>query len=33
NTGKSVYQKMIYKLLPGPNKMLPKVFFAKSNLD
>lgn len=32
NTGKNVYQKMIYKLLPGPNKMLPKVFFAKSNL-
>lgn len=33
NTGKNVYQKMIYKLLPGPNKMLPRVFFAKSNLD
>ncbi|MCL1624277.1 type V CRISPR-associated protein Cas12a/Cpf1 [Moraxella sp. Tifton1] len=28
-----VYQKMVYKLLPGPNKMLPKVFFAKSNID
>lgn len=27
------YQKMVYKLLPGPNKMLPKVFFAKSNID
>ena len=27
------YQKMNYKLLPGPNKMLPKVFFAKSNED
>ena len=27
------YEKMEYKLLPGPNKMLPKVFFAKSNLD
>lgn len=27
------YQKMEYKLLPGPNKMLPKVFFAKSNID
>lgn len=26
------YQKMEYKLLPGPNKMLPKVFFAKSNI-
>lgn len=25
------YEKMIYKLLPGPNKMLPKVFFAKKN--
>ncbi len=29
----SVYRKMNYKLLPGPNKMLPKVFFAKSNID
>lgn len=27
------YEKMEYKLLPGPNKMLPKVFFAKSNID
>ena len=26
------YEKMEYKLLPGPNKMLPKVFFGKSNL-
>jgi len=26
------YQKMAYKLLPGPNKMLPKVFFAKKNI-
>lgn len=25
------YQKMEYKLLPGPNKMLPKVAFADSN--
>ena len=25
------YTKMEYKLLPGPNKMLPKVFFAESN--
>ena len=24
---------MEYKLLPGPNKMLPKVFFAASNID
>lgn len=28
-----VYQKMEYKLLPGPNKMLPKVFFSKSRID
>ena len=28
-----VYHKMEYKLLPGPNKMLPKVFFAKSNIE
>ena len=27
------YEKMEYKLLPGPNKMLPKRFFAKSNID
>lgn len=27
------YEKMEYKLLPGPNKMLPKVFFSKSNID
>lgn len=26
------YRKMVYKLLPGPNKMLPKVFFSKSGL-
>ncbi len=25
------YEKMVYKLLPGPNKMLPKVFFPKSD--
>ena len=30
---KESYQKMEYKLLPGPNKMLPKVFFAKSNIE
>ena len=29
----SNYQKMQYKLLPGPEKMLPKVFFSKSNID
>lgn len=27
------YEKIEYKLLPGPNKMLPKVFFANSNID
>ena len=27
------YKKMVYKLLPGANKMLPKVFFSKSNID
>lgn len=27
------FKKMEYKLLPGPNKMLPKVFFAASNVD
>ncbi|UXZ05043.1 type V CRISPR-associated protein Cas12a/Cpf1 [Moraxella nasicaprae] len=32
-TSQDVYQKMLYKLLPGPNKMLPKVFFADSNID
>ncbi len=26
------YQKMVYKLLPGANKMLPKVFFSKKNI-
>lgn len=26
------YEKMIYKLLPGANKMLPKVFFSKSRI-
>jgi len=26
------YQKMMYKLLPGPNKMLPKVFFSAKNI-
>lgn len=27
------YQKIDYKLLPGANKMLPKVFFSKSRID
>ncbi len=25
------YKKLDYKLLPGPNKMLPKIFFSKKN--
>lgn len=29
----TVYHKMNYKLLPGPNKMFPKVFFSKSRID
>ena len=29
----SGYQKMVYKLLPGPNKMLPKVFFSKKGIE
>ncbi len=28
STDGECYEKMIYKLLPGPNKMLPKVFFS-----
>ncbi len=27
------YRKMVYKLLPGPNKMLPKVFFSDRRRD
>lgn len=27
------YERMVYKLLPGPNKMLPKVFFSKSRIE
>lgn len=27
--GEPCYKKMMYKLLPGPNKMLPKVFFSE----
>lgn len=27
-TNADLYEKMVYKLLPGPNKMLPKVFFS-----
>lgn len=32
-SGGDCYERMVYKLLPGANKMLPKVFFAKSNVD
>lgn len=28
NPESGFYEKMVYKLLPGPNKMLPKVFFS-----
>lgn len=31
--GSELYEKIEYKLLPDPNKMLPKVFFADSNLS
>ena len=27
------YAKMVYKLFPGPNKMMPKVCFSKKNLE
>lgn len=27
------YEKINYKLLPGPNKMLPKVIFSKKNIE
>lgn len=34
NTGcEDCYQKMEYKLLPGANKMLPKVFFSKKGIE
>jgi CRISPR-associated protein Cpf1 len=29
----SSYKKVFYKYLAGPNKMLPKVFFGKKNID
>lgn len=32
DTETNCYKKMEYKLLPGPNKMLPKVFFSKSRI-
>lgn len=33
NIESSFYEKMVYKLLPGPNKMLPKVFFSKKGQE
>ena len=33
NKNKSPYQKMYYKLLPDPKKMLPKVFFSQEHID
>ena len=33
NVEEPYYEKMEYKLLPGPNKMLPKVFFSKTRID
>lgn len=33
NSDSSCYEKMVYKLLPGPNKMLPKVFFSKKGQE
>ncbi len=31
--GEEFYNKIRYKLLPGPNKMLPKVFFSRKGLE
>lgn len=31
--GEEAFDKMEYKLLPGANKMLPKVFFSRSRID
>ncbi len=33
STSEGGYRKVVYKLLPGANKMLPKVFFSKSRID
>ncbi len=33
DTENNCYKKMEYKLLPGPDKMLPKVFFSKSRKE
>lgn len=32
-SNEQIYKKYEYKLLPGPNKMLPKVFFSNSRID
>ena len=32
-TNSGGYEKIVYKLLPGANKMLPKVFFSKGRID
>lgn len=31
--GEPTFDKVVYKLLPGPNKMLPKVFFSRKGLE
>jgi CRISPR-associated protein Cpf1 len=33
NGAEDYFEKMVYKLLPDPSKMLPKVFFANSNIN
>lgn len=33
NPESGFYEKMVYKLLPGPNKMLPKVFFSEKGKE
>ena len=33
DNGEDAFEKMEYKLLPGANKMLPKVFFSKSRIE
>lgn len=32
-TAENSYSKMVYKLLPGPNKMLPHVFFSNKGIE
>ncbi len=33
NNMQGCYKKVVYKLLPGPNKMLPKVFFSEKGIS